>query len=129
MLLNSDIIRKLVPTSSTLKGWVNGNLYVQTTETFGILPVPSNVQESTDILPFDPNLVLKRHGYLARKQGTRFAVLTLHTDEEKKLFSRLMNTENSFKRPQGPDWAIAVRIWNQNADGKTIFYKVSQFRF
>lgn len=123
-LLNSDIIQKLVPGTQSLAGWVNGGLYVQTTETFGILPVPFNVQLSTGLLPSDSQTPAKKHSYLAKKQNTRFAVLTLHTDEEKKLFSQLMRDESAFKRERGPDWPTAVRVWNQKANGETVFYKV-----
>ena len=123
-LLNSDLTRKFIPGSSTLVGWVNGNYYVQTKETFGILPVPPNVQLSSGLLPYDHKTPPKKHTYLSRKQSTRFAVLTLHTNEEKQLFSNFMQTNSVFMRAQGPDWPTAVCLWNQAANGDTIFYKV-----
>lgn len=53
-LLNSELTQELVPGSTPLAGWVNGNLYIQTTEVFGILPVPLNIQMSTGMIPHDP---------------------------------------------------------------------------
>jgi hypothetical protein len=77
------------------------------------------------MLPYDPAAPPKKHSYLARKQGASFAVLTLHTKEERQLFSSLMRDDLSFKRPSGPDWPNAVVSWNQKADGISTFYKVN----
>lgn len=64
--------------------------------------------------------------YLSNRQGTLFAVIGVHTTDEKKLFSRLMRKDPSFNRnKQEPDWKAAVQVWNiKYADGKIIFYKV-----
>lgn len=123
-LLNHDLTRKLIPSSQPAAGWVNGNLYTQTTEVFGILPIPAIVQTSAGMNPFDPSNRPKLHSFLAEKQGTRYAVLTLHTEDEKTQFSDFMRTESAFSSSRGPDWPSAVRIWNQAVNGKTIFYKV-----
>ena len=66
------------------------------------------------------------HQYLANRQGTRFAVIGIHSPTEKKLFSQLMKENPSFNRDKkDPDWKAAIQIWNtEYADGKTIFYKV-----
>jgi hypothetical protein len=55
-----------------------------------------------------------------------FAVIGVHTIDEKKLFSCLMREDPSFNRnKQEPDWKAGVQVWNiKYADGKTIFYKV-----
>ncbi|KAF8224327.1 hypothetical protein L208DRAFT_1512518, partial [Tricholoma matsutake] len=108
-LLNNSYTRQLVPEAQSAIGWVNGNLYTQTTEVFGILPVPSDVQTSAGMTPFDPTNPPQSHLYLAKKQGTRFTVLTLHTDDEKKWFSRFMRTESAFSSPRGPDWPNATQ--------------------
>lgn len=69
-LLNNSYTRQLVPEAQSAIGWVNGNLYTQTTEVFGILPVPSDVQTSAGMTPFDPTNPPQSHLYLAKKQGT-----------------------------------------------------------
>jgi hypothetical protein len=123
-LLNNNCTRQLVPLAQPMVGWVNGNLYTQTTEVFGILPIPSDVQTSAGMIPFDPENPPQSHSYLAKKQGTRFAVLTLHTDDEKKQFSSFMKNESAFTSRRGPDWPNAARVWNHGADGMTLYYKV-----
>ncbi len=95
-LINERQAHKLIPGSSTLAGWVNGDYYIQTKETFGILPVPAYVQLSSRLLPYDHETPPKKHTYLSHKQTTRFAVLTLHTDEEKQLFSNFMQINSVF---------------------------------
>jgi hypothetical protein len=104
--------------------WVNGNLYVQTTEVFGILPIPDPVQAFSGILKYDEQIKPQQYAYLASKQATRFAVLGVHTSDEKTLFSRFMLTEPVFMKEGGPDWPTAVRKWNEASNGRNIFYKV-----
>ena len=98
-LLNSDLTQELVPGATPLAGWVNGDLYVQTTEVFGILPVPSNVQTSAGMLPFDPTNIPPKHGYLARKQGTLYAVLTVHPAKEATPFSEFRKNDSADREP------------------------------
>lgn len=120
-LLNHDLTRRHVPSARVLVGWVNGGLYVQTKEKFIILPVPENICTTFSLRPYDSEAPPKRHRYLASKQGTLFPVLTLHTPEEKTLFSQFMLTEHSFLTQ---DWNTATVIWNRKVDGLTLFYKV-----
>jgi hypothetical protein len=124
MLLNYSTIRQLIPEVVPLGGWVNGNLYLQTTEIFGILPVPPPVQTAIGMLVYTPDLPPVKHGYLAKKQNTRFAVLAVHTQAEKSLFHRFMTSDTTFKREGGPDFKVAVLKWNSEANGESIFYKV-----
>ncbi len=107
-----------------MSNWVNGDLYSPTTEVLGILPVPPNIQTASDILSYDPDVPSKKYPYLARKQGTHFAVLTVNTDVEKKLFSDFMMNDPIWSEATGPRWAQAVKSWNRKADGNLIFYKV-----
>jgi len=123
-LLNSEKIHQLVPKSQPVARWVNGNLYVQTTEVFGILPIPDPVQAFSGILKYDKQIKPQQYAYLASKQATRFAVLGVHTSDEKALFSRFMLTEPVFMKEGGPDWPTAVRKWNEASNGRNIFYKV-----
>ncbi|KAK7047836.1 hypothetical protein VNI00_006164 [Paramarasmius palmivorus] len=119
-LINSDLTRVLVPGSRPLAGWVNAELYSQT-KVFGVLSIPRNVQASSGMLPFDPGHKLESRACLARKRDVWFAALTVHTSEEKKLFSTLMDTDTAFREL---DWPTAVRRWNTEANGMTVFYKV-----
>ncbi|KAK0246140.1 hypothetical protein EDD85DRAFT_944545 [Armillaria nabsnona] len=125
-LLNSEVIHTYVPTSHPVTGWINGDLYIPTTEVFGILPIPTSIQVSSAITSFNEVDPPKKFQYLARKQGTRFTVLTVHTAEEKQLFSDCMLNEPLFTAaPKSePVWLDFVKIWNNRADGETIFYKL-----
>ncbi len=98
---------------------------MQTTEVFGILPIPTTLIESADMLPSDATHPPKRYSYLARRQGTQFAVLTLHTDDEKALFSDFIAHSQVFNSSQ-PNWSLAAKLWNRDnrVDGITYFYKV-----
>lgn len=123
-LLNLDKIRIHVPQSVPVSNWVNGDLYTQTTEVFGILPVPDDVRLRCGILAFDSSNQSKTYTYLAKRQGARFAVLTIHSDAERSLFVSLIRTEPAFKEAR-PDWDRATHRWNEvYANGSTIYYKV-----
>ena len=120
--------RDLVPDSQAIRGWVNGTMYMPTKEVFGILPVPNDIRGKTAMQPYIPeNTEKNKHSYLASKQGTRYAVMNIHTIEEKQTFAKLMWENPVFNRNnQDPDWHKAVEIWNSfHANGKTIFYKVN----
>ena len=61
--------------------------------------------------------------YLAKHQDTKYAVISVHTAEEKILFKDLMQ-----KSPDSSiaNWDALVKIWNGDyANGTTVFYKVS----
>jgi len=68
--LNSEKIHQLVPKSQPVARWVNGNLYVQTTEVFGILPIPDPVQAFSGILKYEEQIKPQQYAYLASKQAT-----------------------------------------------------------
>ena len=123
-LINHELTQKLIPSGQPAAGWVNGNLYVQTAEVFGILPIPAIIQTSAEMNPFDLSNKPKLPSFLAEKQGTCYAVLTLHTEDEKTQFSDFMRTESVFSSSRGSNWPTAAHVWNQAANGKTIFYKV-----
>jgi hypothetical protein len=96
-----------VPNAPMLKGWVNGNLYVDGGETIGIHPIPETTRGSADSIshshPDDPQF---KHAYLARQQNAKYAVITVHSVEEKMFFTELMQKLPVFNRPndQPPDW-------------------------
>ncbi|KAF9529747.1 hypothetical protein CPB83DRAFT_882672 [Crepidotus variabilis] len=112
-----------------IKGWVNGNLYLPTSEQLGILPVPDDVRTMSGMAEYDhdPLRATKtRHQYLARMQGTHKAILPIHTPAEHDLFRSLMESNPAFNSESaGPIWKLAVKAWNQIADKQDgIFYKL-----
>jgi hypothetical protein len=117
-LLNEDLFSE----SHLITNWVNGNYYVQTDEVFGILPIPSEVQQETGMQAFNPSLDSKQtHHFLASMQGTRKAVLPVHTLDEYQLFNKFMVHHDS-------NWTGLAQSWNREAEVKsTIYYKVTQF--
>ena len=124
-----NIIEKtcdLIPDSQMIEGWVNTSMNVPTKEVYGILPIPEEVCHKSAMQPFVSEGGEKiSHRYLASKQQTRYAVMNVHTTEEKQTFTTLMKTHPVFNRNnQDPDWKEAVKVWNSiHANGKTIFYK------
>jgi hypothetical protein len=125
-LLNQT--KHLLPDSAYLSGWINGNLYMPAGETVGILPIVDSTRMAADIQTFTGPIAGEklRHTFLAKQQKTRYAVISVHTTEEKKLFKRLMQDRVDVGQGTTPDWRSAVETWNQSANGKTIFYKVSK---
>jgi hypothetical protein len=122
--------RDLVPDSQVIQGWVNGTMYVPTKEIFGILPIPDDIRTKTAMQPYiSGNTEKTKHFYLASKQGTRYAVMNIHTVEEKQTFAKLMQENPAFNQDnQDPDWHKVVEIWNSyHANGQTVFYKVNIF--
>ena len=62
-----DILLDPVP----IEGWVNGNLYLPTSETIGILPVPTELCTDSSMTKFNANVDQRQqHAYLAKMQGT-----------------------------------------------------------
>ncbi|GBE83376.1 hypothetical protein SCP_0504240 [Sparassis crispa] len=100
---------------------------MQSTEVFGILPIPDDVRTNSGMQEYQPSLDRKQeHAFLALKQGTRKAVLPVHSVAEYQLFSKLMREDPIFNRPDTePSWAQAVKIWNRIAESeKEISYKL-----
>jgi hypothetical protein len=110
-----------------ISGWVNGNLYIPTTEVLGILPIPESIRVGSAMRPYDAAFDRRqKHSFLARIQGTHKPILPIHTSAEKKLFRDLMNSNSAFSSISGePRWENAVKDWNLRADGMDdISYKV-----
>lgn len=108
-------------------GWVNGNFYVPTSESLGILPIPDDVRDLSGMIKYDPFLDSRqKYSYLASRQGTQKPVLPVHTPEEQALFRFLLQYELSFNPCAGePNWRSAVKVWNSKADHEElIYYKV-----
>jgi hypothetical protein len=122
---------------ATIRGWMNTNFYQRTKEVIGVLPIPLEVQTASGISPYVDHVYTApshskapriRHGYLARLQNTRKAILPVHTPAERKLFRTLMQQNPKFSpssRAQ-PNWDKAVPIWNRYADTEhDVYYKVT----
>src|SRR6266487_2876112 len=116
----------LIPESQKLTGWINGDLYTSAGEKIGILPVPTSIRATADIESYHPEDCKFKHAYLAHEQGTKYAVISIHTPAEKALFKRLMQENPVFNQTNAmPDWKQGAAVWNREANGKDIFYKVN----
>ncbi len=119
----------LVPDGRQISGWVNGNLYQRTSEVFGILPIPDDVRSNSGMESFIPAAdASQQYSWLARKHGTRKAVLPLHSHSEYRFFGDLMRDDLTFnpRSDREPNWLEATRIWNRRAEtDDAISYKVS----
>jgi len=62
---------------------------------------------------------------LARQQGTRLAVLPVHTPEEKAFYQMLIQrTTGHFSGASPPDWSAMAQEWSAHSNSTKIFYKV-----
>jgi len=120
-----ETTQHLILESHWLMGWINGDLHVPAGEKIGILPVPDSICATADIESYHSEDSQYRHAYLAREQGTKYAVIAVHTAEEKALFKKLIQENLAFNSMNaGPDWKQSATVWNWEANGKNIFYKV-----
>ncbi|KAJ7497895.1 hypothetical protein B0H11DRAFT_2384785 [Mycena galericulata] len=99
--------------------WVNGNLYRKTEQTAGIIQIPKSVRELVKIQQTDTK---QNQAYLAKMQGTRKPVLSVHTLAEKQLFSELMQTSPTFQKCSTSISLAAAEIWNQKAENTDDVY-------
>ncbi|KAF7293600.1 3'-5' exonuclease domain-containing protein [Mycena indigotica] len=108
--------------------WVNGNLYVKSKQTVGIIHLPASVCSSVDIQPFrETHDTKQKQAYLAKMQGTRKPVLPVHTVAEKKLFTKLMLTSTAFQRCKTSISTEATIEWNRvAAETADIYYKLEE---
>ena len=97
----------------TFPNWVESESFESTGERFGILPSSELLRAHLLIKPCSPTNL----SYICRKMNTLFAVLPVHTNEEKKDVSQSYMTGENF-RPV--EWA---KKWNAVADGLTVYYK------
>ncbi|RDB18198.1 hypothetical protein Hypma_000504 [Hypsizygus marmoreus] len=111
-------------------GWVNGNDFEQSSETFGILPLSESMKTNLGMADFHHKFAVQekiRHFHLTAQQETRFAILPVHTPNERALFSLLVKDhEGHFAGRTQPNWVALSRSWSQYCDGHTIFYKLPE---
>ncbi|SGY55099.1 BQ5605_C006g03966 [Microbotryum silenes-dioicae] len=65
-----------------------------------------------------------RHNWLAERQGTRFAVLHVHTPSKRALY-RYLSSKRRLGTPQNLRILEITKLWNKYANGVDIFYKWS----
>lgn len=122
--------------------------FAPTKEKFGITAIPpmarlANEFFAAPLLP-DVNLSVIEHsnklwlsklvgkrkdiyGFLAHAQNTKYAVTPLHTTEEYDLFRKAVSVGGDWCPPQGkPNFELMAWWWSRKADGKHIFYKLSE---
>ena len=118
-------VSSVYPHGNPLQGWVNGQLYLQTQEQFGIAITPNSVMTNNGMQPYDPSSShLLKFPFLAQQQNTCFAITMVHHDAEKKLFANFKKSGNPAFTNHWPWFHQAAAIWNAQANGKDIFYKV-----
>jgi hypothetical protein len=91
-LVHSDVFNN--EHSTGCGGWVNGNNYEDPGETFGIIQFDPKKCETYGILSNNPQSahnVKTHHQWLAKCQGTMFAVVLVHTPEEHDIFALFQN--------------------------------------
>ncbi|KAF8057819.1 hypothetical protein FPV67DRAFT_1394478, partial [Lyophyllum atratum] len=113
-----------------ITNWVNGNLYQQTEEVTGVLPIPDDIRSKSGMGAFIAGLHTKQaHGFLASMQGTRKPVLPVHSNEERDLFRELMSGDTGFNESMlGTNSDHAVQLWNSNADVKALLALAEQLK-
>ncbi|KAH9483209.1 hypothetical protein JR316_0005313 [Psilocybe cubensis] len=122
-----EYLRDVLINPLELTGWVNGNLYMQTSEVLGILPIPLEIRTSAGMTEYTPSLDRRqKHAFLAQMQKTRKPILPVHNPDEKQLFRHLMQKNPEYNSvSSGPIWKEAVKVWNHYADTEpTISYKL-----
>ncbi|KAG0702960.1 hypothetical protein DFH29DRAFT_998915 [Suillus ampliporus] len=108
-------------------GWVNGDNYEEMKEPFGILAFDDDTLRRGGMLPFSSTFVKEnkiRYEHLGWMQGTRFAVLPVHSREERALFQAYAESSLLFSGPQQPDFVALASHMNAHADGVHVFYKL-----
>lgn len=118
--------------------------YQSTGETFGIAKMSkdflkqfqmeeASVDTSTvhDVVPSLPTKINRKfensYDYLAHAQGSRFAIVPVHTIQEKKLFKSLIDSNPSMSKAKAlKDWEAFCSIWSSHCNGRTIYYKSPQ---
>jgi hypothetical protein len=102
-------------------------LYVPTSEVIGILPIPPNIRDESNMASYHhPSDRHQKHWFVASMQNTRKPVLPIHTTAEYQLFHSLKKSHPAFSPQSGePQWTEAVKEWNRQADQRNdVYYKV-----
>ncbi|GLB45293.1 putative retrotransposable element tf2 155 kda protein type 1-like [Lyophyllum shimeji] len=111
------LVQHMLDRPRLITNWVNGNLYHQTNEVAGVLPIPDDLRSKSGMGAFIVSLHSKQtHSFLASMQGTRKPVLPVHNSEERTLFRELMSGDTGFTDSLlGTNGDYAVQLWNGKA--------------
>lgn len=110
---------------------MNGDEYEDTSETFGILPLTLSARTKLGMQPFYSqyaNNMKIQHYHLTKLQGTRVAMLPIHTLAERSMFHLIMKDHSEtkcFGAWEQPNWVAFTQEWAARSDRIQIFYKVS----
>ncbi|KAK9447458.1 uncharacterized protein V1518DRAFT_406987 [Limtongia smithiae] len=88
------------------------------------IPITDDMRVELGLLPFDPAVRFK-HGYLAKRQKCRYAVIPVYSKEERLLFAKLLR-DSIATGAEISDWPHMTKLWNPFADGRLVFYKLPQ---
>lgn len=113
-------------------GWINGNWYKKTSEVpVGVLPVPKDVRERFGLDEYaKPGPGTRKpppYNLLAELQGTKMAVLPVHTRAEEMLYREMIAhaTARTGSTVKTPSWTVLAKEWNKHASIESeIYYKV-----
>ncbi|OBZ77815.1 hypothetical protein A0H81_02815 [Grifola frondosa] len=109
-------------------GWVNGNDFERSAETFRIMLLSEITSSKLGMLVYHPAFAKAekiKHAHLMMQQNTRIAILLLHTAEERALYHIfLRQAGRPFAGPKQPNWVAMANEWAKHCDGKKIFYKL-----
>ena len=87
--------------------------------------MPTSQKELLGMMPFDPECEEQQtinHEKLAKLQGTRYAVVPVHTREEMAFFKELLKSRIG----ETINWVSEAQKWNDKANGRNIFYKTAE---
>ncbi|KAJ7930158.1 hypothetical protein B0H13DRAFT_1858986 [Mycena leptocephala] len=120
----------IVNGASSYSEWLNGDLYEQTTETFGICPIPESLRLRLHMEPYNDQTAasFKMKGnddWLRRRQGVALPILPPFTSEARQYFFQKIRTFATAASNDGKhsvDYAAFAQEWNRTADGKTRYY-------
>ncbi|KAJ7189729.1 hypothetical protein GGX14DRAFT_580474 [Mycena pura] len=120
----------IVTGAGSYSEWLNGDLYEQTTETFGICPVPESLRLRLQMEPYNDQTRVRfeMHGnndWLRRRQGVALPILPPSTPEARQYFFkkiRAFATNAVDESKHSVDYAAFAQEWNRTADGKARHY-------
>lgn len=111
-----------------LPHYQNGLLYKESEEVSTVVPLPDHMKVLLQMEPWtkDSRSSPKSYRWLANRQGTRFAVVPISSDEEIKLFTKLSTGTACVDKKGNIDFMRMAQLWSNHADGIKIHYKVSR---
>lgn len=107
----------------SFSNWISVSDFESTNESFGICKLPL---EENYILRYQETIKLgESFKYVAKMMDSRYPILPIHTKEEIELFGDLIKEKMlEVEMVDQVNWVEICDSFNQQADGKTIFYKV-----